>query len=88
MVMPEKVAPVTRATVRTTGPAALGRVVKDVPEHEQLFVLLDANTRTGQRGGGGRGSEESKVLGAYAEIRSKTMVSDAFPFLPIMGLHC
>ena len=44
---------------------ALKRVVKEVPEHEQLFVLMDANARTGRRGGGKLGSEECKVLGAY-----------------------
>ena len=37
---------------------ALERVVKEVPEHEQLFVLMDANARTGRRGGGKLGSEE------------------------------
>ena len=31
---------------------ALKRVVKKVPAHEQLFVLTDANARTGRRGGG------------------------------------
>ncbi|CAN0397335.1 unnamed protein product [Ascophyllum nodosum] len=45
---------------------ALEGVVKEVPEHEQLlFVLMDANARTGRRGGGKPGSEECKVLGAY-----------------------
>ena len=45
---------------------ALERVVKEGPEHEQFFVLLmDANACTGRRGGGKRGSEECKVLGAY-----------------------
>ena len=44
---------------------ALERVAKEVPEHEQLFVLMDANARTGRRGGGKLGSEEFKVLGAY-----------------------
>ena len=44
---------------------ALERVVKEVPEHEQLFVLMDANARTGRRGGGKLGSEECRVLGAY-----------------------
>ena len=44
---------------------ALERVVKEVPEHEQLFVLMDANAHTGGRGGGKLGSEECKVLGAY-----------------------
>ena len=44
---------------------ALERVVKGVPEHEQLFVSMDANARTGRRGGGKLGNEECKVLGAY-----------------------
>ena len=44
---------------------ALKRVVKEVPEHEQLFVLMDANARAGRRGGGKLGSEECKVLGVY-----------------------
>ena len=44
---------------------ALDRVVKEVPEHEQLFVLRDANARTGRRGGGKLGSEECKALSAY-----------------------
>ena len=39
--------------------------MKEVPEHKQLFVSMDANARTGRRGGGKLGSEESKVLGAY-----------------------
>ena len=44
---------------------ALERVVKEVPGHEQLFVLMDANARTRRRGGGKLGSKECKVLGAY-----------------------
>ena len=39
--------------------------MKEVPEHEQLFVLMDANARPGRRGGGKLGSEECKVLGAF-----------------------
>ena len=40
--------------------------MKEVPEHEQLFVLLvDTHARTGRRGGGKLGSEECKVLVAY-----------------------
>ena len=39
--------------------------MKEVPEHEQLFVLMDANARTGRRGGGKPRSEECQVLGAY-----------------------
>ena len=44
---------------------ALESVLKEVPEHEQLFVLMDANARTGRRGGKKLASEECKVLGAY-----------------------
>ena len=39
--------------------------MKEVPEHDQLLVLMDANARTGRRGGGKLGSEECKGLGAY-----------------------
>ena len=44
---------------------ALESVLKEVPGHEQLFVLMDANTRTGRRGGRKLASEECKALGAY-----------------------
>ena len=44
---------------------ALENIVKEVPERKQLFVLMDANVRTGRRGGGKLGSEECKALGAY-----------------------
>ena len=44
---------------------ALERVVKEVSEHEQLFVLMDVNARAGRRGGGKLGSEECNVLRAY-----------------------
>ena len=43
----------------------LDRAVKDVPRHEQLFVLMDANARTGRREKGGVGSKDKKILGAY-----------------------
>ena len=36
-----------------------------MPEHEHLFAIIDANARTGKRGGGKLGSEKCKVLGAY-----------------------
>ena len=39
--------------------------MKEAPEHEQLFVLMDANARMGRRGGGKLRSEECKVLSAY-----------------------
>ena len=40
--------------------------MKKVPEHEKLCVLMNANTRTGRRGGEKLGSVECKVLGAYS----------------------
>ena len=43
----------------------LDRAVKDVPRHEQLFVLMDTNARTGRREKGGVGSKNNKSLGAY-----------------------
>ena len=43
----------------------LDRAVKDVSRHEQLFVLMDANARTGRREKGGVGSKDNKILGAY-----------------------
>ena len=43
----------------------LDRAVKEVPRHEQLFVLMDANARTGWREKGGVGSKDNKILGAY-----------------------
>ena len=64
---------------------APNRVVKEVPEHEHMSVLIDANARTERRGEGKLGSEECKIIGAY-RILSTIMVSDSFNFLPIMGL--
>ena len=43
----------------------LDRAVKDVPRHEQLFVLMDANARTWRREKGGVGSKDNKIPGAY-----------------------
>ena len=40
-------------------------VVKEVPEHKHLFVIMDANSRTGRRRRGKLGSEECKTFGAY-----------------------
>ena len=39
--------------------------MKEVPRHEQLFVLMDANTRTGRRESGGVASKDNKIIGAY-----------------------
>ena len=44
--------------------AALNCTVASVPAREYVFVLTDANARTGKRGEGG-GEADSKVLGAY-----------------------
>ena len=43
----------------------LDRAVEVVPRHEHLFVLLDANARTGKRAKGGVGSNDNQILGAY-----------------------
>ena len=43
----------------------LDSVVEEVPRHEQLFVLMDANVCTGRREKGGVGSKGYKILGAY-----------------------
>ena len=44
--------------------AALNCTVASVPAREYVFVLADANARTGKRGEGG-GEADSKVLGTY-----------------------
>ena len=44
---------------------SLDRAVEEVPEYEQLFVLMDANARTGRREKGQVGSKDSKIHGAY-----------------------
>ena len=41
------------------------RVEEELPKHEKLFVLMDANARTGRREKGQVGSKDSKILGAY-----------------------
>ena len=44
--------------------AALNCTVASLPAREYVFVLTDANARTGKRGDGG-GEADNKVLGAY-----------------------
>ena len=39
--------------------------MEEVPKHKQLFLLVDANARTGRREKRGVGSKDNKVLGAY-----------------------
>ena len=63
---------------------ALERVVKEVPEHEQLFVLMDANARTERREGSKLGSEECKVLGAYGR---DTLNDNGERLLPFSANH-
>ena len=46
---------------------SLDRVVEEVPKHEQLFVSMDANARTGRREKGQVGSKDSKILGVYGQ---------------------
>ena len=43
----------------------MDRAVEEVPKHEQLFVLMDANARTGRREKGQVGSKDSNIFGAY-----------------------
>ena len=43
----------------------LDRALEEVPRHEQPFVLMDANARTGRWEKGGVGSKNEKKFGAY-----------------------
>ena len=43
----------------------LDRVVEEVPQHEQLFVSMDANARTRRRERGGIGSKDNRIIGVY-----------------------
>ena len=58
--------------------------MKQVPEHEQLFVLINANARTGQRGGGKLEIEECTVLGAYGR---DTLNDNGERLLPFSAHH-
>ena len=42
----------------------LDRAVGEVPRHEELFVLMDANARKGRRKKGQIGSKDNAILGA------------------------
>ena len=48
---------------------ALHKVVAEVPAHEQLFVLMDANARTGRRGGESQGVNPTKSLAPTAGMK-------------------
>ncbi|CAM9451938.1 unnamed protein product, partial [Ascophyllum nodosum] len=43
----------------------LDRAVEEVSRHEQLFVLVDVNARTGKRRKGGVESKKNKIFGAH-----------------------
>ena len=45
--------------------SALDSAVTDVPRHEKLFVLMNANARTGKKGERRVGSKDNEVLGIY-----------------------
>ena len=49
---------------KTKSMAALNCTLASVPAREYVFLLTDANARTGKRGEG-EGEADSKVLGAY-----------------------
>ena len=51
--------------------AALNSTVKPVPSREHVFVLTDANARTGKRGEGGK-ETDGKVLGAQRKRQTTT----------------
>ena len=55
---------------------SLDRVVEEAPKHEQLFVSMDANARTGRREKGQVGSKDSKILGAPAAEISSTITEN------------
>ena len=63
---------------------SLDEVVEEVPKHEQLFVLMDANARTGRREKGQVGSKDSKILGAYSR---DTLNDNGQLLLPFANNH-
>ena len=61
----------------------LDRAVKEVPRHEQLFVLMNANARTGRREKGEVGSN-NKIIGAYGR---DTLNDNGELLLPFANNH-
>ena len=61
----------------------LDRAVEEVPKHEQLFVLMDANARTGRREKGGV-ARIAKLSVPTAEIPSTTTENYCCPSLTTM----
>ena len=62
----------------------LDRAVKEVPRHEQLFMLMDDNARTGRREKGGVRSKDNKFSVPTAEIPSTTTENYCCPSLTTM----
>ena len=60
---------------------SLDRAVEEVPRHEYLFVLMDANARTERREKGQVGSKHSKILGGYGRVPSTTTENYCCPSL-------
>ena len=63
---------------------SLDRAGEEVPQHEQLFVLMDANAPTGRREKGQAGSKDSKTLGAYGR---DTLNDNGELLLPFANSH-
>ena len=63
---------------------SLDIAVKEVPKHEQLFVLMDANARTGRREKGQVGSKDRKIIGAYGR---DTLNDNGELLLPFANNH-
>ena len=55
--------------------------MEEVPKYEQLFVLMNANARTGRREKGQVGSKDSKFSVPTAEIPSTTTENYCCPLL-------
>ena len=54
--------------------------MEELPKHEQLFVLMDANARTGRREEGLVGNKDNTILGAYGR---DTLNDNGEPLLSI-----
>ena len=62
----------------------LGKAVGEEPKHEQLFVLMDANARTGRRKKGGVETRITRFSVPTAYIPSTTTENYWYPLLTIM----
>ena len=62
------------------------RPVEDVPRHEQLFGLMDANARTERRENGGVGSKLTNFSVFTVKIPSTTTENYCYPLLTTITL--